>query len=44
MNELERQDIENVATLPYKWGKLENKTIMISGGTGFIGSFITNVI
>lgn len=43
MEDLELQDIINVATLPYSWSKLDNKTIMISGGTGFIGSFITNV-
>lgn len=44
MTELEKQDIEKVALLPYKWEKLNNKTIMISGGTGFIGSFIIGVI
>lgn len=43
MEDLELQDIINVATLPYSWSKLDNKTIMISGATGFIGSFITNV-
>lgn len=41
---LELQDIERIAELPYKWDKLSNKTIMISGGTGFIGTFISNVI
>ena len=41
---LELQDIERVAELPYKWDELNGKTIMISGGTGFIGSFISNVI
>lgn len=44
MMNLEVQDIINVATLPYRWDKIENKTIMISGGTGFIGSFMTEVI
>ena len=43
MEELEFQDIINVANLPYCWNKFNNKTIMISGGTGFIGSFIANV-
>lgn len=38
------QDVINVATLPYRWDELENRTIMISGGTGFIGSFITDVV
>ena len=41
---LELQDIERIAELPYKWEELNGKTIMISGGTGFIGSFISNVI
>lgn len=40
----ELQDIEKIAELPYKWAELNNKTIMISGGTGFIGTFISNVI
>lgn len=43
IDELEKQDIVNVATLPYCWEKFDNKTILISGGTGFIGTFITNV-
>lgn len=44
MTELEREDIALVAELPYQWEKLDNKVIMISGGTGFIGSFIVDVI
>ena len=41
---LELQDIERIAELPYKWDELNDKTILISGGTGFIGTFISNVI
>lgn len=37
-------DIKKIAELPYTWEKLNNKTILISGGTGFIGSFICDVI
>lgn len=44
MNNLEIEDIKTVADLPYSWNKLSNKTILISGGTGFIGSFLCNVI
>jgi nucleoside-diphosphate-sugar epimerase len=44
MTNLEKQDIETIANLPYDWEKLKSKTIMISGGTGFVGTFITNVI
>lgn len=40
----ELQDIECIAELPYKWDKLNNKTILISGGTGFIGTFISQVV
>lgn len=43
MNRLEIEDIRSVAELPYDWAKLTNKTILISGGTGFIGSFLCNV-
>ncbi len=41
---LEGKDIRRIAELPYKWDELNEKTIMISGGTGFIGSFISDVI
>ncbi len=44
MTDLEFEDIKKVAALPYQWGKLNNKTILISGGTGFIGTFITEVV
>lgn len=43
MTELEKQDIEFVATLDYDWGKLRGKTVFISGGTGFIGGFLIDV-
>ena len=44
MTHFELEDIQNVAELAYSWDKLNNKTILISGGTGFIGSFLTEVI
>ncbi len=43
MTQLEEEDIREVALLPYDWDKIDNSTILISGGTGFIGSFIINV-
>lgn len=43
MTKYEIEDIKRVAELPYDWGKIDNSTIVISGGTGFIGSFLTNV-
>lgn len=44
MTDIELEDIQIVAELPYSWEKLKNKTILISGGTGFIGSFISDII
>lgn len=44
MNQLEIEDIELVGEMQYDWEKLTNKTILVSGGTGFIGTFFCNVI
>ena len=44
MNNLNIQDIQKVAQLSYDWEKLKNKTILMSGGTGFVGGFLTYVI
>lgn len=44
MTSYEQDDIRLVATQPFSWDKLEHKAVMISGGTGFIGSFITKVL
>jgi UDP-glucuronate decarboxylase len=44
MTSLELEDIKTIAELPYDWSKLDEKTIMISGGAGFIGSFVSDVI
>ena len=44
MTDLELEDIKKVASLPYVWSKLDNRSILVSGGTGFIGSFISEVI
>ena len=44
MTRLEQQDIKIVAEQQYDWNKLTNKTILISGGTGFVGSFIIEVL
>lgn len=40
---IEKQDIERIAALDYSWSKLDGKTVVISGGTGFIGQFIIEV-
>ena len=38
------EEIGEVAALPLAWEKLENKTVLISGGTGLLGSFLTDVL
>jgi nucleoside-diphosphate-sugar epimerase len=38
------EDIKKIAELSLNWERLSNKTILISGGTGFIGSFLSDVI
>lgn len=44
MTELELEDIKRVAELPYPWDSLTDKRLLISGGSGFIGSFLCQVI
>ena len=44
MTNLEQEDIKIVAEQQYDWNKLTNKTILISGGTGFVGRFIIEVL
>lgn len=43
-NETRNDDIHRVASLDYGWEKLNGKTLLISGGTGFIGSAIIDVV
>ncbi|HBJ1651644.1 NAD(P)-dependent oxidoreductase [Clostridium botulinum] len=43
-NNLYREDITKVASLSFPWEKLKNKSIMISGSTGMIGSFLIDLI
>ena len=43
LTDIELEDVRIIAELPYEWGKLTNKTLLISGATGFIGSFLCNV-
>ena len=37
-------DVQYVAGLKLPWEKLNNKTIMISGATGLVGSFLVDVL
>lgn len=43
MTAREREDIRRVATAPLPWELLAGKTLLISGGTGFLGSFLCDV-
>ena len=38
------EDVKYVADLPLPWDKLQDKTVMLSGATGLIGSFLIDVI
>lgn len=39
-----RQDLERVAALPLNWELLQDRSILISGATGMIGSFLVDLI
>lgn len=41
---LEEEEIKVIAELPYSWEKIKNKTILVSGGTGFIGTAFIEII
>lgn len=43
MTDLEREDIESIARMPIGWERLKNKTVLIAGGTGFLGGFLIDV-
>ena len=38
------EDVKRVASLDLPWDKLRGKTILITGGTGLIGSFLIDVL
>lgn len=39
-----KEDIEKVAGLALPWEKLKGSSVMISGATGLLGSFLIDVI
>ena len=43
-NKLYIEDLEKICSLPLPWENLRNKTVMISGATGMIGSFLIDVL
>ena len=40
MTNIVKADIEKIASAPLSWHKLQGKTVLVTGATGFIGSFI----
>ena len=43
-NNLYMEDVRNVAVQDLPWEKLTNKSLMLSGATGLLGSFLVDVI
>jgi len=43
-NNLYRFDIEMVANNNVPWEKLNNQSVLISGATGMVGSFLVDVL
>ncbi|WP_026498838.1 NAD-dependent epimerase/dehydratase family protein [Butyrivibrio sp. WCD2001] len=43
-NELYKEDIKHAANLELPWEKLSGKTVLLSGATGLIGSFLIDVL
>ncbi|MFR5875571.1 MAG: NAD-dependent epimerase/dehydratase family protein [Eubacterium sp.] len=44
MTNIVKQDIKRIACADLNWKKLEGKTVLITGATGFIGSFIISAL
>ena len=44
MSRMYEREIKTLSSLPYKWDRLNGKTILISGGTGLIGSLFLDVL
>ena len=43
-NSLYREDVRAVSECALQWGKMKNKSILLAGATGLLGSFLTDVI
>lgn len=43
-NDLYIEDIKRIASTKLPWQKLENKSVLLSGATGLIGSFLVDVL
>ncbi len=43
-NKLYLDDVKNASILPLPWEKLQNKSVLLSGATGLLGSFFVDVV
>ncbi|MBO4903561.1 MAG: NAD-dependent epimerase/dehydratase family protein [Lachnospiraceae bacterium] len=43
-HDLYREDLSYVASLPLPWEKLQGRSVMLSGATGMIGTFLIDVL
>ena len=44
MINLKEEEIKSIAGLSYNWEKIKDRTILVSGGTGFIGTSFIELI
>jgi nucleoside-diphosphate-sugar epimerase len=44
MTDIVNQDIKRIASYKLSWDKLDGKSVLVTGATGFIGSFIISAI
>lgn len=45
MNTIQKEDYQQISTLPFiEWERLAGKTVLITGGTGLIGSNLVNAL
>lgn len=43
-NALYMEDVRRTAALPLPWEKLAGRRLLLSGGTGLLGSFLVDVL
>jgi len=43
-NSIIREDLNTITSNPLPWESLANKTVLITGGTGFIGAYLVKTL